>query len=198
MASLSRITRLGAWLVAMAATLVVVLLAPSSAIALAQAESPAVTGYESAANNYHPAVPVMRSDSAPVVERGPPGASAVLPVSDSVALRGASIAAKTATTLGGHSLDDLSRAAGAVDRNGLSGAGRALQKHGDRAGSAFPRSTGTAAERNAQGQAVVDDILTAPGGRTEVLDNVMHVYDSSGRGVRFRTDGSFMGFLEPR
>lgn len=85
-----------------------------------------------------------------------------------------------------------------MNRDGLSGAGRALQKHGDRAGSAFPRSTGTAAERNAQGQNVVDDMLTARSGRTEVLDNVINVYDLSGRGVRYRSDGSFTGFLEPR
>ena len=76
-------------------------------------------------------------------------------------------AAKTVTTIGGHSLDDLSRAAGAMDRNGLTRAGRALQKHGDRPGSVFPKSAGTAAERNAQGQAVVDDILADPRGRTE-------------------------------
>lgn len=113
-------------------------------------------------------------------------------------LKNAGSAAKTITQVGGHSIDDLSRAAAVVDRNGLSGAGRVLQKHGDRARSSFPKSTGTAAERNAQGQVVVDDILTDPWGTSEVLDNVMDVWDSSGRGVRFRTDGTFMGFLEPR
>jgi hypothetical protein len=59
-------------------------------------------------------------------------------------------------------------------------------------------STGSAVERNQQGVRVLDDILGDPLGRTTVRDNVMEIIDSVGRGARFRNDGSFLGFLEPR
>jgi hypothetical protein len=58
-------------------------------------------------------------------------------------------------------------------------------------------STGSAAARNEQGLSVLNEILGDTGGRTEVLDRVTNVWDSTGRGVRFGNDGSFMGFLEP-
>ena len=99
--------------------------------------------------------------------------------------------------VGGHSLADLERAAAEEDRNGLTRAGRAAQKHGDRAGSVFPKTPNQPAGRNATGQQLVHDILHDPGGRTEVLDRVINIWDSSGRGVRFSRDGKFMGFLEP-
>jgi hypothetical protein len=56
---------------------------------------------------------------------------------------------------------------------------------------------GSAEARNEQGLKIFDEILGDTGGRTEVLDRVTNVWDSSGRGVRFGNDGSFMGFLEP-
>jgi hypothetical protein len=56
---------------------------------------------------------------------------------------------------------------------------------------------GSTVARNEQGLKVLDEILGNTGGRTEVLDRVTNVWDSSGRGVRFNNDGSFMGFLEP-
>lgn len=52
--------------------------------------------------------------------------------------------------------------------------------------------------RNEQGLAVLDQILNDPNGRTEVLDRVPNVFDSSGRGVRFGNEGAFMGFSEPK
>jgi RHS repeat-associated protein len=94
-------------------------------------------------------------------------------------------------------IDDLSRAAGVLDRNGLTRAGRALQKHSDRPGSAFPQVSGHE-KLNQVGQNVVDDILTAPG--------AIHSYNRfkgadvvapDGRGVRYDANGAFMGFLEP-
>ena len=86
-----------------------------------------------------------------------------------------------------------------MDRNGLTRAGRASQKHGDRTNSVFPQSTGTATERNEQGQEILEKILRSSdhtvlsnkiGGR-DVFDNV------TGRGARFNADGGLMGFLEP-
>jgi uncharacterized protein RhaS with RHS repeats len=99
-------------------------------------------------------------------------------------------------------LDDLADAAKALDKGGeLTGAGRALEKHGSRGG-AFPRVTGNAAAKNAAAQEIVEDILTSPGGRTVNLTSGrfkggMDVYAPDGRGVRYDRDGKFVGFLEP-
>ncbi|MFV0459647.1 MAG: hypothetical protein ACK5MT_12855, partial [Actinomycetales bacterium] len=103
-----------------------------------------------------------------------------------------------ARTFGSFAANDLRAAAQAADRNGLTQVGRALQKHSGREGSVFSgMSSGTATARNEQGLRVLDDILNDSGGRTEVLDRVTNIWDSTGRGVRFGNDGSFLGFLEP-
>ena len=78
-------------------------------------------------------------------------------------------------------------------------AGRAQQKHGDRAGSAFDPATGTPQDKNAQGQSTLDGIVNSPTrvdkpnrqGGTDVLEG------PGGRGARFGPDGKFTGFLEP-
>jgi len=49
-----------------------------------------------------------------------------------------------------------------LDRGGLNKTGRALQKHGDRVGSAFPKATRNHTAKNMQGQFHFDDILTHP------------------------------------
>ncbi|MEL6328934.1 MAG: hypothetical protein AAFR38_04685 [Planctomycetota bacterium] len=87
-----------------------------------------------------------------------------------------------------------------MDRNGLTRAGRALMKHGDRAGSAFPKSAaGTAAARNAQAESVLRGIQGSPSQR--IVPNRFggrDIYDiATGRGVRFESGGKFGGFLEP-
>lgn len=104
---------------------------------------------------------------------------------------------------GFRSVDELSQAAAAADRGGLSAAGRALQKHGGREGSAFPPVSGNPASINRQGQSVVDDILTSPGSMTVTRNHarygeVMEVRAPDGRGVRYDANGKFMGFLEPK
>jgi len=154
--------------------------------------------YDSVAYTYDASLNLSTAHATVASVRGPPAGSVAVSWARSASVRDRGVAANTVTNIGGHSLDDLSRAGASIDRNGLSGAGRALQKHGDRPGSVFPSSTGTAAERSAQGQVVLDDILTNPGSTNEVLDNVINVWDPSGRGARFGTNGSFMGFLEPR
>jgi len=86
-----------------------------------------------------------------------------------------------------------------LDRNGLTKAGRALQKHGDRSGSVFPKSTGNAAARNQQGQDILEGILKSGNqtskpnrfGGKDIFDN------NTGRGVRFDSDRNMKGFLEP-
>ena len=92
---------------------------------------------------------------------------------------------------------DLSKSAGAIDRNGLTVAGRALQKHGAREGSAFPSVSGHEA-LNKIGQRIVDSILKSPGLRRD--PNRYGGFDyfaPDGRGLRYGKDGRFIGFLEP-
>ena len=99
-------------------------------------------------------------------------------------------------------VDELSQAAAAADRGGLTAAGRALQKHGGREGSAFPAAKGNPLSVNQQGQHAVDDILTSPGSATVTRNHarfgqVTEVRAPDGRGVRYGADGKFIGFLEP-
>ena len=94
-------------------------------------------------------------------------------------------------------LDDLSKAAGALDRNGFTRAGRSLQKHGDRPGSIWPQTSPNPAMANPQAQSLVDDILTTPG--SQVIPNPRGGWDAiapDGRTLRFNRDGSFQGFRE--
>ncbi|MEJ7647744.1 MAG: hypothetical protein WKF57_01660 [Nakamurella sp.] len=101
------------------------------------------------------------------------------------------------TQFGPFSRDDVLAAARAPDRNGLTQAGRGLQKHGGRQGSVYEgRSSGNGAARNAQGMEEVRRILDDTV-RVDDLDTVVNIWDSRGWGVRLRKDGTFMGFLEP-
>ena len=108
-----------------------------------------------------------------------------------------SVASKGAGTI-----DDMSRAAGAADKGGMTKAGRAAQKHGDRVDSAFPKATGNVAKKNAAGQDIVDDILTDPSSTSTSFTHgrfgdVTDVVAGDGRGVRFGADGNMIGLLEP-
>jgi hypothetical protein len=96
----------------------------------------------------------------------------------------------------------LANAGKALDPSDTSGvltkAGRALEKHGSRPGSAFPRASGNAAAKNAQGQAALESILgdagtTAKANRFGGLDYIA----PGGQGARYNGSGEFMGFLEP-
>ena len=99
-------------------------------------------------------------------------------------------------------VDEMSRAAAAADRGGLTSSGRALQKHGGRQGSAFPAAQSSPADISRAGQAVVDDILTSPGSTVTKrhharFGDVIEVRAPDGRGVRYDAAGRFIGFLEP-
>jgi hypothetical protein len=99
--------------------------------------------------------------------------------------------------------DDLARAATAIDRGGLTAAGRALQKHGGREGSAFPAAKGNPLSINQQGQNIVDEILGNRGSTTVIRNHprfgqVTEVRAPDGRGLRYGPDGKFIGFLEPQ
>lgn len=107
---------------------------------------------------------------------------------------------------GGFTRDELLAAGRVPDRNGFTQAGRQLQKHGgrevqkNREGKPsvfYGMSSGTASQRNEQGQRVLTEILDDVR-RTDDLDRVVDIYDSTGRGVRFKkATGELMGFLEP-
>lgn len=98
-------------------------------------------------------------------------------------------------------IDDLSRAARAADRGGLTRAGRALQKHSGRAGSAWPSVNGR--RLNEAAQEIVDDILTDPRSTFQARHHARHgdvleVIAPDGRGLRYNAQtGDFMGLLDP-
>lgn len=90
----------------------------------------------------------------------------------------------------------LSRAASVEDRNGLTKAGRALQKHGGRPGSLYPNVGHKSA--NETGQNLVNEILQASGGQgRQNRYGGLDYLAPDGRGVRFNDVEEFMGFLEP-
>ncbi len=81
---------------------------------------------------------------------------------------------------------------------GLTEQGRAAQKHGDRAGSAFPPAGSNTEERNASGAATTAGIVDSEGttiavnGKGETI-----VRAPDGRGIKLNPDGSFNGYREP-
>jgi hypothetical protein len=96
------------------------------------------------------------------------------------------------------SLDTLSKAGQVLDKNNLTKAGRALQKHGDRPASVFSKATGNHVNKNMQGQFHLDDILTHPYNYSKPnrLGGIDY-YKPDGSGVRFYEDYRLRGFLEP-
>ena len=100
---------------------------------------------------------------------------------------------------GASGVDDLIRAGSALDRGGLTKAGRALEKHGSRPGSVFPQATGNVGAKSTQGQAILDDILRS--NQQSIKPNSYggrDVFDlNTLRGVRYDGNGNMVGFLEP-
>ncbi|WP_420421701.1 hypothetical protein [Simkania sp.] len=104
------------------------------------------------------------------------------------------------------SFADLSDAGTKTGKGKLSTAGRALQKKTDRLDSVFPKPKGTPEEVSRQGQKVLDEILNHPD-RVVIQDATKKRYgdvfdikigSEKGPGVRFKTNGEFVGFLEPK
>ena len=100
-------------------------------------------------------------------------------------------------------LSDGARIIDQADQSGgLTKAGRALQKHGNRPGSAFPQPKGSQSDINTVAQEIVDDILTMPGTKIENVHSarfgqVTEVDAPDGRGLRYDSNGILIGFLEP-
>ena len=100
----------------------------------------------------------------------------------------------------------LLKVANQTSKAGLTAVGRALQKHGDRVGSAFPKAVGNPSAINVQGEKVLKEILTNPNVQRTVNANNIGRYGGTvvdykipnGIGARFNADESkFIGFLEP-
>jgi filamentous hemagglutinin len=99
-------------------------------------------------------------------------------------------------------LEKLSEASRILEGSGLTKAGRALVKHGSRLGSIFPKPTGNADVINQVAQTVVDDILY--NSRKTIIKRyhahfgkILEIKAPDGRGIRFDSNGNFIGFLEP-
>ncbi|MEX0423091.1 hypothetical protein KDV38_05015 [Providencia rettgeri] len=103
------------------------------------------------------------------------------------------------------SKEELKQAASEINRNGLTNAGRSLQKHGGREGSAYSYSNQKASVLNQEARALIDEILDNPNviirpraiyenrKRIEVID----AKSPDGRVLRFSIDGKkFIGFRE--
>ncbi|QTA87441.1 hypothetical protein [Desulfonema magnum] len=100
------------------------------------------------------------------------------------------------------SKDDLLMSAGLPNRSELTKAGRALQKHGNRTSSAFPKVSGNPEEIDRVAQGVVKAILNTPNcshtcRRHARFGEITDIRTPDGRGIRYDADGNFIGFLEP-
>jgi RHS repeat-associated protein len=104
------------------------------------------------------------------------------------------------------SFEALSRsAADELNDEGLTVAGRALQKHGGRPGGSLPSPTGNPRAVSQQAQQIVESVLQHPS-RTRTMffnkrlgEDVVDIRIPGRVGVRFtREEGRFVGFLEPR
>ncbi len=98
----------------------------------------------------------------------------------------------------------LSRSGARLWGNNLTHTGRAIQKHGNRAGSAFPQPPTKAADLNQVGQQILDTILYHPDSSYHAYHHkaygpIIEVRLPDGRGARFRdaVGFGFIGFIEP-
>lgn len=117
-----------------------------------------------------------------------------------------STSSDASNNIGKWSVDELSNGAKHIDpaskKGDLTLAGRALQKHGSRPGSAFPSAKGNPSSINEQGQKIVDRILNDPN-KTIIQSNtgrygqVTDIFSSNGQGLRYDAQGKLIGFLEP-
>ncbi|UZT99834.1 hypothetical protein ODZ84_09840 [Chryseobacterium fluminis] len=90
---------------------------------------------------------------------------------------------------------ELLTAAKSADKGGLTAVGRALQKHGSRVGSAFPKVTGNAEAMNMQGETVLTEILTHPktiftARHHAGFGNIVEYKIPQGQGARFSVDNN--------
>ncbi len=94
-------------------------------------------------------------------------------------------------------INKLAKTGEVIDRGSLTKAGRALQKHGGRPESVFPKPTGPPGQVNEEGQLILKQILSDPKKEfIKTADGGLKIYSSNGRGASFKNDGTFKGFVE--
>jgi filamentous hemagglutinin len=98
-------------------------------------------------------------------------------------------------------LSELLQSANETYDNYLSKAGHALQKHGERQGSVFPKVFGNPNAINMQAHDIANNILTHPS-KTHTqrhharFGEILDIYAPNGQGIRYNAMGKFIGFLE--
>ncbi len=95
------------------------------------------------------------------------------------------------------SKDDLLRAAGLPNRSEPTKAGRALQKHGNRASGALPRVSGNPEEINRLAHDVAENILNTPNctytrRRHARFGEITEIRTPDGLGIRYDANGNFL------
>ncbi|EBS8016407.1 filamentous hemagglutinin N-terminal domain-containing protein [Salmonella enterica] len=86
-----------------------------------------------------------------------------------------------------------------INGQGMSAAARAWEKHAGREGGTFEPLKGNVAQKNESASKFVNDVLSNPGTvRTELSRGGVEYRLPSGQGIRYNSDGSFSGFLDPR
>jgi len=95
----------------------------------------------------------------------------------------------------------LLSSANRIDRNGLTMAGRALQKHSSRVGSKFKTTAKNPSSYNTEGLRVLEEILNNPDTAVRYRNHnsfgeIMDFRHPDGRGVRFDIDNNFIGLLD--
>lgn len=103
---------------------------------------------------------------------------------------------------GGRTIDDLVESASElINTEGLTKAARALTKHasGQRASGTFPQLSGGIEKQNSTAYEIVSEILNNPSSTFSNLSRGgLAVRAPDGKGLRYNSDGSFSGFLDPR
>jgi len=93
--------------------------------------------------------------------------------------------------------DMLLNAANVPDRGEFTKAGRALQKHGERRGSLFPKPQGCPQNINQQASTIVAEILRNPKSTTiqrhhARFGEIVDIYAPNGQGIRYDSRDNFI------
>ncbi|HHY6312615.1 TPA: hypothetical protein ACV5TO_004934 [Salmonella enterica] len=86
-----------------------------------------------------------------------------------------------------------------INGQGMSAAARAWEKHAGREGGTFEPLKGNVVQKNEFASNFVNDVLSNPSTvRTELSRGGVEYRLPSGQGIRYNSDGSFSGFLDPK
>jgi len=95
--------------------------------------------------------------------------------------------------------DLISSANEPINEQGLSAAARAWEKHAGRSGGTFDPLKGNVTQKNEAATQFVNEVLNNGNTvRTELSRGGVEYRLPDGKGVRYNSDGSFSGFLDPK